>query len=72
MSDVTNLLNELKKYRDDMVARNYPFQQISDIIVNWESYLADKESQRADTPQDEWLEGYHKWKKTQDPAVSEN
>jgi len=72
MSDVTNLLNDLKKYREDMVARNYPFQRISDIIVNWEHYLADKESQRADTPQDEWLEGYNKWKETQDPDASEN
>ena len=30
------LLKELKAYRNDMVARNYPFQQISDIITKWE------------------------------------
>ena len=30
------LLKEIKAYRDDMVARNYPFQQISDIITKWE------------------------------------
>ena len=30
------LLKELRVYRNDMVARNYPFQQISDIITKWE------------------------------------
>ena len=30
------LIEELKDYRDDMVARNYPFQRISDIITKWE------------------------------------
>ena len=37
MNDETQeLLNEIKAYRNDMVARNYPFQQISDIITKWE------------------------------------
>ena len=31
------LLKQIKAYRDDMVARNYPFQQISDIIMIWEN-----------------------------------
>ena len=31
-----NLLKEVKKYRDEMVARNYPFQAISDIITRYE------------------------------------
>ena len=35
--ETKQLLEELKTYRDDMVARNYPFQRISDIIVRWES-----------------------------------
>ena len=35
-SDVEALLKEIKAYRDDMVARNYPFQQISNIITKWE------------------------------------
>ena len=30
------LLKELKAYRDEMVARNYPIQRISDIITKWE------------------------------------
>ena len=37
MNDETKqLIEELKTYRDDMVARNYPFQTISDIITKWE------------------------------------
>ena len=34
--DIEKLLKELRAYRDDMVARNYPFQRISDIITRWE------------------------------------
>ena len=30
------LLKEIKAYRDDMVARNYPHQQISDIITKYD------------------------------------
>jgi len=37
MDDETKkLLEEIKAYRNDMVAHNYPFQQISDIITKWE------------------------------------
>ena len=37
MNDETKqLIEELKAYRNDMVARNYPHQQISDIITKWE------------------------------------
>ena len=38
MEDETKeLLKEIKDYRDDMVARNYPYQQINDIIIKWET-----------------------------------
>jgi hypothetical protein len=48
MSDLEKLLQELRAYRNDMVARNYPFQKISDIITVWENkkdflYHAEKE-----------------------------
>jgi predicted patatin/cPLA2 family phospholipase len=33
---IEELLKELKAYREDMVARNYPYQRISDIITKWE------------------------------------
>ena len=35
--DAHELLNEIKAYRNEMVARNYPHQQISDIITKWET-----------------------------------
>ena len=46
------LLKEIKAYRDDMVARNYPYQEISDIITEWEKTHkdfkeeADKENEK--------------------------
>ena len=55
MNDETKqLIEELKAYRNDMVARNYPFQRISDIIVKWENkkdFLeeAEKEKQNSMT-----------------------
>ena len=49
--ETKQLIEELKAYRNDMVARNYPFQRISDIIVKWENkkdFLeeAEKEKQK--------------------------
>ena len=35
-AELEELLKELRDYREDMVARNYPFQRISDIITRWE------------------------------------
>jgi len=35
--ELEELLNQIKAYRNDMVARNYPFQEISDIITKWET-----------------------------------
>ena len=34
--ELEELLEEIKAYRNDMVARNYPHQQISGIITKWE------------------------------------
>ena len=36
-NEIKKLLKEIKAYRDDMVARNYPYQEISDIITKWET-----------------------------------
>ena len=52
-NETKKLLKELKVYRDDMVARNYPYQQISDIITKWEAkkdFLeeAEKENRKLD------------------------
>ena len=34
---IEELLKEIKAYRNEMVARNFPHQQISDIITKWET-----------------------------------
>ena len=39
MSKHEELLEHIKKHRDDMVARNYPFQQITNLIYKWEEIL---------------------------------
>ena len=36
-NDEKLLLEQIKEYRNDMVARNFPHQQISDIITKWET-----------------------------------
>ena len=41
-SDIKNLLKEIKAYRNDMVARNYPYQEISDIITKWEMRFSEQ------------------------------
>jgi len=45
-NDITNLLKEIKAYRNDMVVRNYPYQEISDIITKWEMKLSYNQSQK--------------------------
>ena len=34
--ETKELLKEIKAYRNDMVARNYPFQELTNIITKWE------------------------------------
>ena len=56
MNDETKqLIKEMKKYRDGMVARNLPFQWISDIITKWEmkdvpklDFLEEAEKEKAE------------------------
>ena len=56
MNDETKeLIKEMKAYRDGMVARNLPFQWISDIITKWEmknvptlDFLEEAEKEKAE------------------------
>ena len=41
-NDIKNLLKEIKAYRNDMVARNYPYQELSNIITKWEMTLSEQ------------------------------
>ena len=70
--ELEELLKELKAYREDMVARNYPFQRISDIITRWEMKKVKTVSEELqdelepiteERKSKEWLKGYDKWKK---------
>jgi hypothetical protein len=57
------LLEEIKAYRNDMVAKNYPFQQISDIITRWEM---------KEIPQKDFLEEVEKEKKELNESYQES
>ena len=59
--EIDELLKELKDYREDMVARNYPFQRISDIITRWEMKKVTAEVSR--TGMKDFLEEAEKEKK---------
>ena len=45
-NETKKLLKEIKAYRDDMVARNYPYQRISDIITQWETKKVETTSEK--------------------------
>ena len=40
---IKELLEDIKNYRNDMVAKNYPHQRISDIIIKWEDKIMEKD-----------------------------
>ena len=64
MRDKTKeLLEEIKAYRNDMVAKNYPFQQISDIITRWEM---------KEIPQKDFLEEVEKEKRELNESYQES
>ena len=64
MNDETKqLIKELKAYRDGMVARNLPFQWISDIITKWEM---------KDVPKLDFLEEAEREKKELDESYQES
>ena len=48
-SDIKNLLKEIKTYRNSMVARNYPSQELSDIITKWEMKLSEQSQDKLES-----------------------
>jgi len=62
-NEVKKLLKEIKAYRNDMVARNYPFQQISDIITKWEM---------EDIPDKDFLDEAEREKKELEESMQES
>ena len=51
-NDIKNLLKEIKAYRNDMVARNYPYQEISDIITKWEMKFSEQSQDQLEPIED--------------------
>ena len=51
-SDIKNLLKEIKAYRNDMVARNYPYQEISNIIAKWAMKLSEQSQDQLEPIED--------------------
>ena len=62
-NETKQLIKELKTYRDGMVARNLPFQWISDIITKWEM---------KQVPQLDFLEEAEKEKKELEESYQES
>ena len=60
---IKELLKELKAYRNDMVARNYPFQRISDIITKCEM---------KDLPEKDFLDEAEREKKELEESYKES
>tara|TARA_R110000765_G_scaffold74315_1_gene145623 strand:- start:22 stop:363 length:342 start_codon:yes stop_codon:yes gene_type:complete len=74
-TELEELLNQIKAYRNDMVARNYPFQQISDIITKWEMKkvkTVSEESQDELEPIKDFLEEAEKEKKELEESYQES
>ena len=72
--DCEELLKQIKAYRNDMVARNYPFQQISDIITKWEMKkvkTVSEESQDELEPVEDFLDQAEKEKKELEESYQE-
>ena len=51
-NDIKNLLKEIKAYRNSMVARNYPYQELSDIITKWEMKLSEQSQNELESMED--------------------
>jgi len=74
-NEVEELLRQIKAYRNDMVARNYPFQQISDIITKWEMKKVKTVSQKLQDelePIKDFLEEAEKEKKELEESYQES
>ena len=74
-NEIKELIKEMKEYRDGMVARNLPFQWISDIITKWEMKqvkTVSEESQDELEPIKDFLEEAEKEKKELEESYKES
>ena len=40
--NIENLLDDVKAYRDTMVARNFPYQEITNLIMKWDQKILEE------------------------------
>ena len=40
--NIENLLDDVKAYRNTMVARNFPFQEITNLIMKWDQKILEE------------------------------
>ena len=52
MTKLEQLLEEIKEHRNDMVARNYPYQQLTNLIYKWEEIIS--QEKRFPTAEERW------------------
>ena len=52
MTKLEQLLEEIKEHRNDMVARNYPYQQLTNLIYKWEEIIS--QEKRFPTADERW------------------
>ena len=74
-NETEKLLKKIKAYRDDMVARNYPYQEISDIITEWETKKVETISEKLQDelePIKDFLEEAEKENKKLDESYQES
>ncbi len=52
MTKLEQLLEEIKEHRNDMVARNNPYQQLTNLIYKWEEIIS--QEKRFPTAEERW------------------
>lgn len=49
---INELLEDIKKVRNDLVAKNYPYQQLTNLIYKWEDIIRENKKSKDDSNDD--------------------
>ena len=49
---IDELLEDIKKIRNDLVAKNYPYQQLTNLIYKWEDIIREYKKSKDDSNDD--------------------
>jgi uncharacterized protein YmfQ (DUF2313 family) len=72
MYELKKLLDEIKSIRNDLVARNYPYQQLTNLIYKWEEYINTPQEERfrqRELEEQKKIDEYVKATKSIDPEI---